>query len=327
MEPSFVGRFLRQTAPRSIVYAVLYALILASHEAGARPEWSNFQVYWYWIVQTALQFFLVIGAFAVILQMDRPGKPPWRAAVVGCIISFPIFFLAVTMLEVALTPAELRAMQGIDVLDQMTLRVFGEMDNHLFFTILVLTPQLFASDVAMFASNIAEEHAKLAAATRARPSAPAAAPGPAANLTGADEDLLETVRAELGADAVELDAVDEEPEPALPEPPPFYAHCQPKVSGAPHSVEAQEHYIKVTTENGSGMALYRFRDALRELSGHAGMQVHRSHWVADVAVDQVAGKRGSMSILLLDGRRAPVSRRHELEVEARYAPQEPDAEA
>ena len=46
----------------------------------------------------------------------------------------------------------------------------------------------------------------------------------------------------------------------------------------------QDHYVEVHTDEGSDLLLLRFRDALRELDGLDGAQVHRSHWVARSAV-------------------------------------------
>ena len=46
----------------------------------------------------------------------------------------------------------------------------------------------------------------------------------------------------------------------------------------------QDHYVEVHTAAGSELLLLRFRDALREVQGVNGLQVHRSHWVARSAV-------------------------------------------
>ena len=97
---------------------------------------------------------------------------------------------------------------------------------------------------------------------------------------------------------------------------------QPPVRGDLLAAEAQEHYVKLKATEQGGMALYRFGDAVRDLRRYKGMQVHRSHWVADEAVLAVIGKRGAMKLELTSGEIVPVSRRYELEVEARYANRE-----
>jgi DNA-binding LytR/AlgR family response regulator len=49
-------------------------------------------------------------------------------------------------------------------------------------------------------------------------------------------------------------------------------------------------------------------DAVAELSGYPGLQIHRSHWVAIDAVDGLERENGKTYALLRDGRKLPVSR-------------------
>ena len=53
------------------------------------------------------------------------------------------------------------------------------------------------------------------------------------------------------------------------------------------SLSMQDHFVRVTTDRGSAMVLIRFSDAVRELAGHSGAQVHRSHWVAAGQAKQI----------------------------------------
>lgn len=116
--------------------------------------------------------------------------------------------------------------------------------------------------------------------------------------------------------------------PGAPEPkvetelPGLLLAAQPSIEGELLAAEAQEHYVKLKATERGGMALYRFGDAVRDLGRYEGMQIHRSHWVADGAVEAILGKRGTMKIALTSGEIVPVSRRYELEVEARYADRE-----
>jgi DNA-binding LytR/AlgR family response regulator len=83
-------------------------------------------------------------------------------------------------------------------------------------------------------------------------------------------------------------------------------------------VQAQEHYVRVVTAEGAVTTLYRFGDALRELEGLSGLQVHRSFWVADAGVAALrSGKRG-LKIVLRNGEQVPVSARHADTVQRRY---------
>ena len=70
----------------------------------------------------------------------------------------------------------------------------------------------------------------------------------------------------------------------------------------------QNHFVRVTTDRGSAMVLIRFSDAVRELAGHSGAQVHRSHWVAAGQAKQILHEKNRTMIELADGRRLPVSR-------------------
>ena len=70
----------------------------------------------------------------------------------------------------------------------------------------------------------------------------------------------------------------------------------------------QDHYVEVHTAKGSTLVLMRFRDALREVDGIDGMQVHRSHWVAGVAVARMVRRGGRVFLKLTNGSEVPVSR-------------------
>ena len=91
----------------------------------------------------------------------------------------------------------------------------------------------------------------------------------------------------------------------------FPDRLPPKLKGsAIHAVEAEDHYLRVHTERGSDLILMRLSDAVAELEGLEGAQVHRSWWVARDAV--VGAKRGDgrATLTLKGGIEAPVSRRY-----------------
>ncbi len=73
-------------------------------------------------------------------------------------------------------------------------------------------------------------------------------------------------------------------------------------------LHVQDHYVEVHTDEGSDLLLLRFRDALREVEGIDGSQVHRSHWVARAALDRVERRNGRIVLRLVNGTRVPVSR-------------------
>lgn len=65
-------------------------------------------------------------------------------------------------------------------------------------------------------------------------------------------------------------------------------------------VRARDHRLEVTTSEGTAEIPHRFADALVELEGFPGLQVHRSHWVALAAIAQ-AERRGELHVLRLHG--------------------------
>ena len=74
----------------------------------------------------------------------------------------------------------------------------------------------------------------------------------------------------------------------------------------------------VMTSRGRELILLRFSDALEELGGTPGLQVHRSHFVADAHVEKLLRADGRMAVVLKDGREIPVSRSRVEAVRARW---------
>jgi len=75
-----------------------------------------------------------------------------------------------------------------------------------------------------------------------------------------------------------------------------------------HAVSSEDHYLRVHTSLGEELILMRLADAVRELEGGGGLQVHRSWWVAIAAVRDVKREGGKVSLVLPSGKQAPVSR-------------------
>jgi len=77
------------------------------------------------------------------------------------------------------------------------------------------------------------------------------------------------------------------------------------------------HYLHVHTPRGRTMLLYNLADAEAELEGR-GIRVHRSHWVADRHVLGLHRRGSRFVCALTGGLEAPVSRRRQPDVVARY---------
>lgn len=75
-----------------------------------------------------------------------------------------------------------------------------------------------------------------------------------------------------------------------------------------YAVSSEDHYLRVHTSLGEELILMRLADAIRELAGADGLQVHRSWWVAKGAVRDTRRQGGKLSLVLVSGLAVPVSR-------------------
>jgi len=76
------------------------------------------------------------------------------------------------------------------------------------------------------------------------------------------------------------------------------------------AMEAQDHYVRVHTDQGAGLVLMGFETALAKAAQLEGKRVHRSWWVARAAVVGVVRGDGRATLRLRGGAEAPVSRRY-----------------
>lgn len=91
-------------------------------------------------------------------------------------------------------------------------------------------------------------------------------------------------------------------------PPTLLTRSKLPVTAEIRALTAEEHYVRLFTDNGTDLVRYRFSDALEEMGAvTAGMQVHRSWWVR---IDRVINwhLRGRACELELEhGLRVPIS--------------------
>ncbi|MEO0360189.1 MAG: LytTR family DNA-binding domain-containing protein [Pseudomonadota bacterium] len=277
----------RRPLTNGAILAVALALILAAHEVGRLPEWSLVGLYVYWSFRIGMSYLIIVGAYSALGQVMTGRSSPIAHAGLAAALSYPPVVMAVTTLDLIIGDRVLLQTQPDVLITAIGLEAASLIDDHLTTSALLLAPYVMQ-------------------ALRPQPrGAPLAIerPAPAAAETDAAED-------------------GEAPIAAPVETPGLLLASQPPVQGELIAAEAQEHYVKLKATEQGGMALYRFGDAVRDLGRYDGMQVHRSHWVADAAVVAVIGKRGSMKLELTNGEVIPVSRRYELEVEARYSGRE-----
>lgn len=102
-----------------------------------------------------------------------------------------------------------------------------------------------------------------------------------------------------------------------PPPIPFLDRVPARLGRELLALEMEDHYVRVHTVLGSDLILMRLRDAVAELAGLEGLQVHRSYWVAAAAVAGAERKPdGRITLLLGNGMRIPVSRSYAAAVRA-----------
>lgn len=82
------------------------------------------------------------------------------------------------------------------------------------------------------------------------------------------------------------------------------------------ALSAEDHYLRVHTAAGETLILMRLYDAVRELEGIEGSQVHRSWWVAKEAVADIERREGRITLRLDNGLIVPVSRSYQKALKA-----------
>lgn len=88
----------------------------------------------------------------------------------------------------------------------------------------------------------------------------------------------------------------------------FLDRLPPELGTQIIALEMEDHYVRAHTTLGSVLVLMRLRDAVIELDGLEGEQVHRSWWVARGAVAEVKREGRNIRLVLDNGIEAPVSR-------------------
>lgn len=90
--------------------------------------------------------------------------------------------------------------------------------------------------------------------------------------------------------------------------PAFLRRIPPRLGDDLLCLRTEDHYLRIYTPLGDDLILFRLRDALDELAGLRGLQVHRSWWVAEHAVAGVERDNGKTALRLSNGLNVPVSR-------------------
>lgn len=102
----------------------------------------------------------------------------------------------------------------------------------------------------------------------------------------------------------------------------FMCHVTADKRGSLVALEAQDHYVRVTTDRGQDLIHYRFSDAVHDARSVRGLRVHRSYWVAAAAIARLERKKHAYLLHLANGISVPVSRSYLRDVRAILADNE-----
>ena len=83
------------------------------------------------------------------------------------------------------------------------------------------------------------------------------------------------------------------------------------------ALKAEDHYVRVFTDHGDSLVLMRFADAISRVAQTNGIQVHRSYWVRESAIEALTRKGRRYELRLSNGLVVPVSRASERDVKSR----------
>lgn len=108
----------------------------------------------------------------------------------------------------------------------------------------------------------------------------------------------------------------ETPTQLQPPVPAFIEKMTKPIGREPWVIKAEQHYIRIYTEKGDELILYRFSDAIKGLEAFNGLQVHRSYWVAIEAIQSVTAQGNSLVLKMKNDIEVPVSRSYKKQVES-----------
>jgi len=89
-------------------------------------------------------------------------------------------------------------------------------------------------------------------------------------------------------------------------------------------IQMQDHYLRAVARGGEAMILMSMRDAMLELEGVDGLQVHRSWWISLGDVEQIVRDGRKTLVVMTDGARIPVSETHQSALKERVGLEESD---
>ena len=90
--------------------------------------------------------------------------------------------------------------------------------------------------------------------------------------------------------------------------PPLLLRLPPAMRGAVLYLKAEDHYVEVRTDKGRHLIHSRLKDAVTQMAGTEGLQVHRSYWVTRDSIVSLDKDGHGYALHLVDGDTIPVGR-------------------
>ena len=250
----------------------MLAFNLASHSNEIWPQDDWYGRCLYWFTRLMIESLLFLGSFYLISELFHRQQPV-LSLLLGFLLSWIFFVLTITMIDISIGREELG---GINLNNHQL--VWPEMINESYW---ILPKHLFFC-ILIVLINFRIDYSrwfKLEFNNK---------PKDLPTTSNDIEKLQNNAKLELLLEK-------------LPD----------SIRALPLRIQAQEHYVRVTTEKGTDVFLYRFGNMLEELPAKNGFQVHRSYWVARENVKGWKQEKNNISIDLFFGDCVPVSRRYE----------------
>ncbi|MGH1487293.1 MAG: LytTR family DNA-binding domain-containing protein [Cellvibrionaceae bacterium] len=265
------------SSPFGLYFVLLltFAFNLSSHTFAYWPgdSWWLRSAYWMLYLSLALSF--IFGIY-FLLEKVRTGWPEQVLFIIAIVVSWLPFGLAISMVDIATsrpaTSYAIRELQSTGFLPTlMTTMAVNILPRHLMFGVLIYIIRFY---VSVGHTNRAAEG------------------------QGASTNVEDHRNSPVDLSALVMTAG-------------FIGKLSENIKSEPQLLQAQEHYLSVTTKQGQELILYKFGQAMREIPDDYGIQIHRSFWVAKDNIRGWSVTDGGVKIILHHGEQAPVSRRFE----------------
>lgn len=294
------GSDLRSSVTRVLVTSVLVGLLFGTlGPFGTFERMETGERYGFW-----LACFLG-GAFVHVPAC-------WLSRTVGALYGSSQLVLLPLSAVVAAVPMTLMV-NGIAVSLLRAANLDGFFELYPFVLAISLPVQLMSHLLQLWSEGRLAAAAAPAGARPAEAVMPLAGSPPAAAPAPQPPTDVVPAAAPVAAPATTLDAA---PAAAPQAPPRFLARIPARLGRDLLALEMEDHYLRIHTRLGSDLILMRMRDAVAELDGLDGLQVHRSWWVARRAVERVERDGKTMTLTLANNHAVPVARDRQGEVRA-----------